>query len=178
MTITSQQLGQIAIYLKDPKLTLFTGLLNDTMDMFNISTPSEQVEFLAQVLHESGECRYLTELASGEAYEGRKDLGNTSPGDGVKYKGRGLIQITGKNNYQLVSDYFNHDFINNPEDLADPEWATKSAGWFWNLRKLNQFADDGSEAAFITETKRINGGTNGLTDREQLWSKAKKVLGV
>lgn len=178
MTISTTQLGSIAIYLKEPKLSLFTSLLNTTMDIFDINTPSRQAEFLAQVMHESGECHYLEEIASGEAYEGREDLGNVNPGDGVKYKGRGLIQITGRANYQLASDFFHQDFINNPTLLAEPEWAVKSAGWFWATHHLGQFADTGTEAAFEIETRRINGGLNGLADRETYWNRAKKELGV
>lgn len=173
--ITTEQLSRCAIYLKDPKLTLYTGLLNTAMDQFGISSLDEQQQFLAQVMHESGECRYTLELASGTAYEGRKDLGNTEPGDGVKYKGRGLIQITGKNNYKLVGDALGLDLVNNPEILQEAEPATNSAAWYWQSHKLNQWADMNTISAFEIETRRINGGINGEANRQAYWDKFKEV---
>lgn len=173
--ITSEQLGTVARYLKDPKLTLYTGLLNAAMGKFGISTLDEQQQFLAQVMHESGECRYTLELASGSAYEGRRDLGNTEPGDGVKYKGRGLIQITGRNNYKLVGTALGLDLINQPELLQEAQPATESAAWFWSTHKLNHWADMNTISAFEIETRRINGGTVGLVNREAYWEKLKEV---
>src|SRR5450631_4424983 len=92
--------------------------INDTCVKFDISTPIRQLCFPAQVGHESGSLFFTEELASGQAYEGRKDLGNIQPGDGVKFKGRGLIQITGRNNYKAVSDALRTDFIINPTLLG------------------------------------------------------------
>lgn len=178
MTITSAQLGAIATYLKEPKLGVFTNALNKAMDEYSISTKQQQAAFLAQVLHESGECRYVKELASGEAYEGRKDLGNTQVGDGVKYKGRGLIQITGRANYEKLGQAFGLDLISNPELLEQPDLAAKSAAWFWATHKLSQYADLNTDEGFVTITKRINGGTNGLEDRKMYWGRAKKQLGI
>lgn len=153
----------------------FLAGINATLLEFDISTPKRVAAFLAQVGHESGQLVYVKELASGKAYEGRKDLGNTSPGDGVKYKGRGLIQITGKVNYIALSLALNIDCISKPEVLEQPMNACRSAGWFWKSKNLNALADAGD---FITLTKRINGGTNGLADRQALYAVAKKVLGV
>jgi len=178
MTITSSQLSKIAPNLKEPKLSVFTDAINNAMDEYGISSDIEQAGFIAQVMHESGECRYVKELASGSAYEGRKDLGNTSPGDGIKYKGRGLIQITGKANYKQLSDEFGVDFVSNPELLESPEWAAKSAAWFWNSRKLSAIMDANTDDAFKLVTKRINGGYNGLDDRIKYWNRAKIQLGV
>lgn len=124
--------------------------------------PARETHFLAQVAHESGAFHYTRELASGEAYEGRKDLGNTDIGDGVRYKGRGLIQITGRANYQACGDALGVDLISEPEQLEQPLLACRSAGWFWHSRNLNQLADRGDIKAI---TKKINGGFNGLPDR-------------
>lgn len=178
MSITISQLGKIAPTLKEPKLTLWCTSLNNAMQMFKISTSQQQAAFIAQVMHESGECRYTKEIASGAAYEGRKDLGNTSPGDGVRYKGRGLIQITGKFNYKKISDACGVDFIANPELLETTDWASVSAAWFWSVNNLNELADLNTDDAFVKITKRINGGINGLDDRRKYWAIAKEQLEV
>ena len=151
-------------------LDLLFPFLVDSCTKYEINTPNRENCFLAQIAVESGEFRYLKELASGNEYEGRIDLGNIEPGDGIKFKGRGLIQITGRANYQLISNDFNVDFISNPELLETPQYATQSACWFWNLRHLNPLAD---QENFVLITKRINGGTNGLIQRETYWQKAK-----
>ena len=163
----------------------FMAYINDTCNKFNINTPIRQLCFLAQVGHESGSLYFTEELASGEAYEGRKSLGNTQPGDGIKFKGRGLIQITGRANYKAVGDVLGVDFISNPKLLGGKNItvctndqlknAAMSAGWFWSVNKLNTIADtiniakpieSGTNLAnFILMTKKINGGTNGLNDR-------------
>ena len=98
---------------------------------------SKWLPFIAQIGHESGQLKYSEEIASGKAYEGRKDLGNTQQGDGVKFKGRGLIQITGRFNYIQLSKDLGEDFIKNPELLSTPKYAVQSACWFWNKNKLN-----------------------------------------
>ena len=165
--------------------TKFLIFLNDTCTKFDISTPIRQLCFLAQVGHESGGLFFTEELASGAAYEGRKNLGNTQPGDGVRFKGRGLIQITGRTNYGAVGAALGVDLIKNPTLLGGknvtkctPDQlknAALSAGWFWNSRKLNTIADlinitkpidTGTNLDnFVLITKKINGGTNGLHDR-------------
>lgn len=176
--LTAQQLGQITKNLKSDNLTLYAQCLSDACQQFGITTPTILAMFLGQVMHESGGGIWLTELASGQAYEGRKDLGNIHPGDGVKYKGRGFIQITGLTNYQAVSKALDHDFVNNPMDLSQPKWAALSAAWFWTSKGLNTKAAPGTLAAFIACTKVINGGTNGEDDREMYWGRAKTALGV
>lgn len=165
--------------------TLFASDINDTLDRFNILTTARQLCFLSQVGHESGGLFYTEELASGALYEGRVSLGNVQPGDGIKFKGRGLIQITGRSNYKLAGDALGADFISNPTLLgganitkcsADQlKYAAQSAGWFWTRMNLNAFADkinltlpldEGANLEMYNEiTKRINGGYNGLTDR-------------
>jgi putative chitinase len=149
--------------------------LNMAMDACEIDTPARQAAFLAQIAHESGSLRYVEEIASGEAYEGRASLGNTQAGDGVKFKGRGLIQITGRANYAACSVALFEDgrLLEQPELLEEPELAALSAGWFWKTHGLNELAD---EEQFRTITKRINGGFNGLDDRIAFWSRAREVL--
>ncbi len=149
--------------------------LIEAMEKYEINTPRRQAAFLAQLAHESGSFRYVEELASGDAYEGRQDLGNTEPGDGKRFKGRGLIQITGRNNYKELSTELMYDFVKNPEDLEKPGPATYSAAWFWWSRHLNRLADID---AFEKITRRINGGVNGMEDRLQHWETAKKALKV
>lgn len=161
--ITLDDLIAICKHTKRSRLELFVEPLNATMNEFEISAnPARETHFLAQVAHESGGFNYVRELASGDAYEGRADLGNTELGDGVRYKGRGLIQITGRANYQTCGDAIGHDFVTDPEALEEPLFAAKSAGWFWDSRHLNGYADKGDIRAI---TKRINGGLNGYQDR-------------
>jgi putative chitinase len=170
--MTFDQLCQIMPYA-GPRAVIFLAGLNATMTEFNINTPLRQAAFLAQVAHESGQLKYLRELATGDAYEGRKDLGNTQEGDGVRFKGRGLIQITGRSNYKACGIALGLDLINRPELLETPLLACRSAGWFWSEHGLNELADKGDQVAV---TKRINGGTNGLADRLALFAVAEKVL--
>ena len=153
----------------------FLEPLNAAMREFHINTPVRQAAFLAQIAHESGELRYVKEIASGAAYEGRKDLGNTQPGDGMRYKGRGLIQITGRNNYAECGKALGVDLITNPELLETNDLACRSAAWFWASRGLNDLADKGD---FKRITKRINGGYNGLKERQAYYAKAMLYLGA
>lgn len=143
-------------------------------ETYSIDTPERIAAFLAQLAHESGSLRYVTELASGEAYEGRKDLGNTEPGDGKKFKGRGLIQITGRTNYTDVGKAFGVNFVAEPTKLAEPPYAAKTAGWLWSRAGLNKFADALDVRAV---TRRINGGYNGFDDRFAHWLRIRKVFG-
>ena len=173
--ITQQQLQ--AIYKECPKekIALFLPFLNDAMEHYEINTPQRIRMFLAQIGHESGMLRYTAELASGEAYEGRKDLGNTQKGDGVKYKGRGLIQITGRDNFVLCGFDLDLPLLEHPEILSEPKWAALSAGWFWNEHQLNSLCDLG---LFETLTRRINGGLNGYADRYKLLQRAIDVISI
>lgn len=126
--------------------------------------------FVAQCAHESDHFKTTTEYASGAAYEGRKDLGNTEPGDGRKFKGRGYIQLTGRSNYAKAEAYFGVDFLEHPERVAEPEWAAKVSAWFFTV-----FAKvDGLD--ITRATKRINGGLNGIKQRTEFYSLAKKFL--
>lgn len=148
------------------------------LDKNGINTPLRLAHFMAQIEHESGGFKYLTELGNRayfNKYDGRKDLGNTQAGDGYKFRGRGYIQITGRANYTEISKDLNIDFVSNPDLLSQEANAMLSAIWFWNKRKLNTFADRND---IITLTKRINGGSNGLADRKAKFEKWSKLLAV
>lgn len=158
----------------------FAEPLTECMERFSINTPERQAAFLAQVAHESGRLRWVRELADGSAYENRTDLGNVVKGDGTRYKGRGLLQTTGRANYRELKAKLQSygytevpDFEAFPVYLEEPIWAAASAGLYWATRNLNRFADSGD---FVTLTKRINGGINGLDDRKACWARAKGVL--
>lgn len=155
------------------KVDVFLAPLNAAMTEFDINTLARQASFIAQVGHESGQLRYVREIASGAAYEGRKDLGNTQPGDGVRFRGRGLIQVTGRSNYTAAMMALDIDCVEHPELLELPVNACRSAGWFWKTHGLNELADAGDQ---VKVTRRINGGTNGLADRLALFEVAKRVL--
>lgn len=139
---------------------------NTLFKKYGITTPLRKAHFLAQIQHESGGFKWLKELGKDSyfaKYEGRADLGNTQKGDGLKFKGRGYIQITGRANYTDLSKDLGIDFVNKPELLEQEANAMLSALWFWNKKKLNDLADKNDLRGI---TKRINGGYNGLDDRE------------
>lgn len=174
MTIlTLTQLTQIYRESTLLRCERYLAPLIQTMQEFQINTPQRIYMFLAQIGHESGQLRYVKELASGAAYEGRVDLGNTEPGDGVKYKGRGLIQITGKKNYALAGLALDLPLLEKPELLEEDLNACRSAGWFWKNNNLNSFCDKDD---FRGLTKAINGGYNGWEDRVKLLNRAKEVM--
>ena len=151
-----------------PKNEEIVKWLNYTFDFYKINTPLRISAFLARIGHECLSFTQFEEFASGAAYEGRKDLGNIQKGDGVKYKGRGAVQITGRTNYSNLSKAFAIDFITNPKLLLTPEWAIKSSGWFWSTKNLNSLADKGNIEGI---TKVINGGFNGLQDTKDRYLK-------
>lgn len=154
---------------------MFIDSLNSAMKEFNISENGlREAAFLAQVAHESGELRYVEELASGSAYEGRDDLGNVYAGDGIKYKGRGLIQLTGRHNYLECGEALGLDLIACPELLEEPVNACRSAAWFWETHGCNELADHHN---FLKITRVINGGTNGWRDRWKYYQRALQILG-
>ncbi|WP_353124132.1 glycoside hydrolase family 19 protein [Dysgonomonas capnocytophagoides] len=152
---------------------------------YDVDTYERLCAFLAQIGHESGQLRYVEEIASGAAYDtGKKaiSLGNTpeADGDGQKYKGRGLIQVTGRRNYDLFNKWVTGtpmgvDFVENPELLKEPEYAVLSAFWYWDSNNLNRYATL-KEEDFRKLTKSINGGYNGYADRVNIWNRAKEVL--
>ncbi|MBC8782813.1 glycoside hydrolase family 19 protein [Pseudomonas fluorescens] len=176
MPITEQQLLQI-LPNSGRQAGVFVTALNTAMNRYGIVGTARVAAFIAQVGHESGQLRYVREIwgptVQQLGYEGRADLGNTVKGDGSKFRGRGLIQITGRANYAACGEALGLALISKPELLELPQWAAASAAWFWKSNGLNTLADNGE---FVKITRRINGGTNGLEDRLQLWDRAKKVL--
>ncbi len=192
--ITADQLKAIVPAIKPANLQLYIPLLNEYMSKYEIVTAARICPFLANLAHESGSFNYTKEIANGNAYEGRKDLGNTQPGDGPRYKGRGLIQITGRSMYQWCSKalYGDQRLIDTPALLEKADAATESACWFWKIVKdLNQIADmpdswvrdrkmrDGSVkqySRFEWIVLLINGGQNGLVERKVFYERAKAVI--
>jgi putative chitinase len=171
--MNAAQLLQIMPYAGQRRVATFIDPLVAAMAEFGITTLARQASFIAQIGHESGQLQYVRELASGDAYEGRKDLGNTSPGDGRRYQGRGLIQITGRANYAACGAALSLDLLAQPELLEQPVNACRSAAWFWRTHGLNELADAGDQ---VKVTRRINGGTNGLAERTALFAVAQRVL--
>ncbi|MEM6424533.1 MAG: glycoside hydrolase family 19 protein [Cyanobacteria bacterium P01_D01_bin.128] len=176
--VTTDQLLKIAATQRyKSNLEALTPGVNETCDRYQINTPLRIAHFLAQVMHESGGFRWLREIwgptATQRRYEGRTDLGNTQPGDGERFMGRGLIQLTGRSNYQQFSKNLGVDFVGNPQLVEQPPYAVVVAGWYWDSRSLNQWADRDD---LRQVTRRINGGYNGLADREKYLKRAKLVL--
>lgn len=176
--ITPELLALLFLSAAEKDINDLTPGISQTMAQREINTPLRQAHFLAQIGHESGELRFREEVATGQAYEGRADLGNNQPGDGRRFKGRGLIQLTGRANY---TDY-GRAIQREAELLARPELVSVDitlcvdvAGWFWNKRGLNALADKDD---VLQITKRINGGLNGIDDRRRLLMRAKSLLGV
>jgi putative chitinase len=176
MSITQQQLLQILPNAR-PVAGVFVPVLNTAMQRYQIVGRKRVAAFIAQLGHESGQLRYVREIwgptPAQAKYEGRANLGNTQPGDGSKYRGRGLIQITGRANYAACGEALGLDLIIQPELLELPQYAAMSAAWFWKQNGLNDLAD---RDQFNTITRRINGGLSGLQDRLEIWSRARAVL--
>ena len=200
MPITTQQLLQI-LPNAGRQAGVFVPVLNTAMGKYGIVTRLRIAAFIAQVGHESGQLTRLVENLNYSAeglmktwpsrfdlvrataaarkpeqianivYAGR--MGNTEPGDGWKYRGRGLFQVTGKANYAACGDALGLDLLSKPELLELPQHAAMSAAWFWSMKDLNTLADKGD---FVKITRRINGGLNGQADRQGLYDKALKVL--
>lgn len=174
--MTAEQLIEIAgSGAPSDRLRQLASSVNEVLNYYQINTPLRICHFIAQVAHESDCFKAMEEYASGEDYEGRDDLGNTQPGDGVRFKGRGLMQLTGRANYVKFSKAMNQDFIAQPQLVAQIPWAIRMAGWYWDDHHLNEYADlDDLERV----TRVVNGGYNGLEDRRRYLQKAKSVLGA
>ena len=167
------EIKKLMPYLTTARAEGFLDPLNAAMAEFDITTPLREAAFLAQVAVESGELKYVRELASGAAYEGRAELGNTHAGDGAKFRGRGLLQITGRDGYARCGDALGLDLVLAPELLEDPVNACRSAAWYWKRHGLNELAD---QENFLLITKRINGGTTGYPARQTYYEHAKSIL--
>ncbi len=174
-SVSVEQLRAIMPNLSDARARELMPHLNAAMQEAGINTPRRQAAFLAQLAHESGEFRWMEEIASGADYEGRLDLGNTEPGDGMRFKGRGPIQLTGRSNYRAAGQALGIDLENNPTRAADPDVGFRTAAWYWNNRNLNQYADAGN---FDAITYRVNGGYNGKAERDAYYARALQVLGA
>lgn len=168
--ITEELLKQIYPFSKQSNRIKYLPYFNIYLPDYEVNTKQRMCAYFAQIGVESDQLNYCEEIASGKAYEGRKDLGNTEVGDGVKFKGRGLIQVTGKINYQKISKIYHVDFVSNPELLSTPEWAVKSSFWFWEDKELNTLAD---QEKFELITRKINGGLTGYKERLELYEQCK-----
>ena len=181
--VTVEELRKLMPHLSLGKAAFYQPYLNAAMLEQDITNKKRRCAFLSQLAHESADLRYMEELASGAAYEGRTDLGNTHPGDGKRYKGRGPIQLTGRANYRQFGRLLDLDLENEPQLASMPENGFRIAALFWRLKGLNLLADQltmkgdkAERATFMEITKRINGGHNGLNERLNYFRIAKQVL--
>lgn len=176
MPLTIEQLKSI-MPLAGNRAALFLPHINRTLTDYQITSRLAVCAFLAQLAHESGEFRFLREIwgptPAQLLYEDRADLGNTEKGDGRRFCGRGLIQVTGRVNYRDCGRNLEIDLLATPERLEEPECACRSAGWFWNSRNLTKVAETGD---FKKVTKLINGGLNGYEQRLAYYQRALKII--
>ena len=184
--IRNDQLRTILPRLPATKRATHLPFLQSAMTEFAIDRPAREAAFVAQLAHESGELRFMEEIWGPTPAQRRYEppstlattLGNTEPGDGKRFKGRGPIQITGRANYTRFGDLLGLDLVADPPLAAVPEVAFRVAGLFWSKRGLNELADLATAESFREITRRINGGFNGLADRERFYALARTVLGV
>lgn len=182
--ITQNQLSK-GLGISSERADYWDDFLNESMSLYGINTSKRIAAFLAQIGHESGRLKYTSEIwgptATQRRYEGRKDLGNIYPGDGSRFRGHGLVQVTGRANHRRVTQRLRArfpslpipDFEAEPTKLTLPRWAALSAADYWDMIDGNKLADTDQ---FTALTKRINGGTNGLADRKALWASMRKVM--
>jgi predicted chitinase len=184
--LTPEQLHSIMPGLTVAKSAECFPVLVAAMTEFAIDAPARTAAFLAQLAHESGQLRFMEEIWGPTPAQRRYEppstlatqLGNTDAGDGLTFKGRGPIQITGRANYRRFGDLLGVDLVAAPARAAQPELAFRIAGLFWSKKGLNELADQATADAFREITRRINGGFNGLPDRQQFYATARTVLGV
>ncbi|MEB3310254.1 MAG: peptidoglycan-binding protein [Snowella sp.] len=150
--------------------------LNNCLRRFDITTPARIRHFMAQIAHESGGLKWFKELASGWAYENRRDLGNTQPGDGPKYKGAGAIQLTGRANYQSFANYLGDPRVMEGVNYVAATYPFTSAGFWWHNNKINSLVDRGFTCRQISA--RVNGRdpANGLQDRLNYYTRACQII--
>jgi len=204
MNVTAIQLNQFFEDTPEETVDLFVDPLNRTFAKFEIDTPLRIAMFLAQVGHESGGLKFTKEnlnysgdrllvvfpthfddsddmstfnrnpeKIANRVYCNRMGNGDEASGDGYKFRGRGLIQLTGKNNYTRFAEAIGKDIDDVVEYAETPEGAAMSAGWFWSSNNLNRAADAGD---VLAATKRINGGTNGLAQRQIAYNEALNIF--
>ncbi len=185
--ITVNELRLLMPQLSLVKAGAYTPHLAAAMAEFDITSKRRRCAFLAQLAHESAQLRYMEEIDSGIAYEGRQDLGNLRRGDGMRFKGRGPIQLTGRANYRAFGHALGLDLLTQPELAAKPEHGFRIAGLFWQLHGCNELADlltfgtsiedqKRDRITFGRITRRINGGLNGIDDRLNYFRVARQVL--
>lgn len=149
--------------------------LAQAMAEHNIWKPIQAAHFISQICHESARFTATVEFSSGKQYEGRAELGNTHPGDGPRYKGRSFMMITGRANYRALPHWDGIDFEAHPERLGEQKYAAKGAAHWWEAAGLNAVAIDSRDSTILRITRRINGGTNGLTERTLYFNRANDV---
>jgi putative chitinase len=171
--ITKEMIKQIAPTSKNEIVDPLVKYLNKYLAKYEVNNFWRVSHFIAQAAHESASFRTLEEYASGAAYEGRKDLGNVNAGDGVRYKGRGIFQLTGRANYRDMSKKLGLDLEGKPELAESPEVSVLTALEYWKSRNLNALADSNDIMAI---TKKINGGFNGLDDRRRYFARCKEII--
>jgi predicted chitinase len=147
--------------------------LNYTLHRFDITTPARKQHFISQAAHESGLGLWVRELASGQAYEGRRDLGNVNPGDGPRFRGAGFLQLTGRYNYQRFADFMDNQNIMQGYTYVAANHPWLSAGFWWHKNNMNEFIDSGATLEQVT--RRVNGGLNGLEDRQNQFRAAQQI---
>ena len=178
--IKIEQLNQLMPAAPSATLASVIEPLNNTCAEFSINTPQRIAAFLSQLAHESGELRWMNEIWGPTEAQHRYEppsklaarLGNTQPGDGKRYRGRGPIQLTGRANYKIAGAALALPLEDNPDLVATPAVGIRVAGWFWHSKDLNTLADQNN---YLGITRRINGGTNGLADRTKYWERAKTI---
>jgi putative chitinase len=173
MIVTADQLMQVMPQAGARRVNEFVAALDNAYAEWEIDSRLRVSHFLAQLAAESIQLTYTAEIASGVRYEGRADLGNTQPGDGMKFKGRGLIQVTGRANYTACAKALNLPLLDHPELLELPIYAASSAGWFWKTHGCNELADHDDLYAV---TRRVNGGLNNIADRSIFYNRARKAI--
>jgi predicted chitinase len=184
--LTSEQLQSIMPRLPATKNSELLPFLTSAMAEFAIEAPARAAAFVAQLAHESGQFRFMEEIWGPTDAQRRYEpvttlsqrLGNVETGDGKRFKGRGPIQLTGRANYQRFGDLLDVDLVAEPPRAATPDVAFRVAGLFWSRNGLNELADLATPDAFKQITRRINGGTNGLAERQAFYTVARTVLGV
>jgi putative chitinase len=175
--LNDQQLHQIMPHLKNPWRRQCLPHLQAAMSDFDLEPALRAAAFLAQIAHESGEFKFFEEIwgptAAQRRYEGRRDLGNTQPGDGFRYRGRGAIQLTGRSNYRKYGGKLHLALEDHPDLASQPEVAFRIAAQFWADHGLNALADQGDLRGI---TRKINGGLNGFLERNRYYQRARLVL--
>ena len=173
MQITAKLLRRLCPSAKQEVIEGVAEYFNKHAEKYGVTSEDRVCHFFAQSAHESAHFMTLTEYADGSAYEGRSDLGNTQPGDGVRYKGRGIFQLTGRANYRAYGQKLGLDLENNPQLAQTPEVSVLTALEYWKDRKLSDYADQNNVEMI---TRRINGGLNGFDERKHYLEAMRKLI--